>query len=87
MSQMILKVIFVQRKCNWPGEYAPEAMECMTEYDYEQNPEWLDSKLREYKTDENNEFTAAKIVNIKVNQDQISAILNPVNKPIEGTII
>jgi hypothetical protein len=84
---MILKVIFIQRKCRYPGELAPEAMECMTEYCYDENPEWLDTKLEEYqKESKENEYVSVKIIDIKVNQDQIANILVPANVVIDGII-
>jgi hypothetical protein len=81
---MILKVIFVQRQERYEGQYAPEAMECMTEFDYEENPEYLDDKLKEYQRNDN--FVAANIVDINVNENKILDILFPSRKPIEGVI-
>lgn len=81
---MILKVIFVQRKESYTGEYAPEAMECMTEYAYDEYPEYLHEKLDGYKKD--TEFVAAEIINIKVDVKEIEKRLYPDSSEINGII-
>lgn len=81
---MILKVIFVQRKCRYDGEFAPEAMECMTEYAYEDNPEWIENKLTLYK--KNDEFTSAEIIDINIDENKVLGILFPAKDPINGKI-
>lgn len=84
---MILKVIFVQREERYQGQYGPEAMECMTEFDYEDNPEYLNNKLKEFqKNKEYDDIVAANIVDIKVDENKILDILFPSRKPIDGVI-
>lgn len=84
---IILKVIFAQRSENYEGQYAPVALECMTEFDYEENPEYLNNKLEEYqKNKEYDDIVAANIVDIKVDENKILDILFPSRKPIDGVI-
>ena len=50
---MKLYILFGQLIERYPGEYAPEALECMDEYGMEENPEYLDDKMKEFsKTEE-----------------------------------
>lgn len=84
---IILKVIFAQREERCQGQYALEAMECMTEFDYEVNPEYLNNKLEEFqKNKEYDDIVAANIVDIKVDENKILDILFPSRKPIDGVI-
>lgn len=70
---MIIKVIFGQRKQDYEGQNAPEALECMTEYDYDDNPEWLENKLKAHMEDKS--FISVRIIDVDVDGDRIYDIL------------
>ena len=56
-------ILFGQRKCAYPGQYAPEALEIMDEYAHEDgNPEWLHEKLAEYEN--TGEFDGVRIIEV-----------------------
>ncbi len=38
---MKIMVLFGQRHCSYPGQYAPECLAVMSECDYSNNPEFL----------------------------------------------
>lgn len=57
---MNLYVLFGQRKEDFPEQYAPEALEVMDQYAFDENAVWLDEKLKEREA--SNEFVALKIV-------------------------
>ncbi len=56
---MKLYIVFAQRKESRPGEYAPEALFIVSEYDYEENPAWIKDRLAEARADE--EYIGADI--------------------------
>jgi len=61
---MNVYILFGQRICTFPGEYAPEALEVMSEFDYDDNAEFLHDKLADAEKTE--EFEALRIIKIGV---------------------
>ncbi len=80
---MKLKVIFAQRKELYERQCGVEAFECMDEYSFDDNPEWLLNKLKELK--DNKEFTSAEIIDIDVKESKIRELLFP-KREVEGNI-
>lgn len=81
---MIIKVLFGQRKEDYEGQYAPEALEVMDEFGFEENAEWLEKKLEHHKRF--NEFVSLKIIDIKISNGDLDRILNPDPPTIKGEI-
>ena len=56
---MNIHIIFAQRKEQYPEQYAPEALECCTEYAIEDGADdWWQKKLDEHKS--NPDFVSVK---------------------------
>lgn len=72
---MKLHILFGQRKENCPGEYAPEALACSTEYDFDDNPDYLSSEL--VKQTATGEFESVRIVDLEINGAKLMEILRP----------
>ena len=71
---MKIYVLFGQQKEDYPGQYAPEALEVMDEYAWEDNSTWLLEKLSEYEKDRR--FEALKIIEVDVgSQETIRELL------------
>lgn len=81
---MDLLILFAQRKENYPGEYAPEALEIVTEYDYDENPDFINCKAID--AGKNPEFESAEIIRVQVDIEAIMRRLRPSEEPIKGTI-
>jgi hypothetical protein len=81
---MLLKVIFGQRKERYEGEHAPEALDVMDEYSYEENPDWLNQKLETHRL--NTDFERFEIIEIEVSIVDILNILRP-NTNIQGKVM
>lgn len=81
---MKIIVLMGQRKCSYPGEYAPEALACMTEAHHSDNPDYLFDEKKEY-TD-TNEFDAIELVTLDVSTEAIIEILSPKNVCIEAAV-
>lgn len=79
---MLLYVLFIQRKEQYEGQFGIEAVEIMDEYSYNDNPDYLDNKLKEYR--EQNDIDEAKIIPVTVNEQDIIQILYP--SKIKGTV-
>jgi len=59
---MTIFVLFGQRKEDYPGQFAPEALEVISCYGHEENPEFLEEKLAEYtKTEEKEKAELARL--------------------------
>jgi len=82
---MLIKVIFAQEKESYPGEYAPTALEVVTEYDYDENPEWLDKKLAKHRNIP--EYTHVAVINIKIKDEDLNARLFPNETEMDGKIV
>jgi len=59
---MNVYILFGQRKCAYPGQLAPEALEVMDEFAYDENGDWLRDKLKE--AEKTNEFEALRILEV-----------------------
>lgn len=79
---MKIYVIFAQRKCRYDGEYAPEALDVMSEFGMDENPEYLANKADEYIR--SNEFVSVTIIPINVLDSDIDLRLGLNKSPIIG---
>ena len=68
-----LYILFAQRKCGFPGEYAVEALEVVDEYVHEGNPDWLDEKKKEH--EDTKEFETLKILSINIDEKKLNKIM------------
>jgi len=82
---MLIKVIFAQEKESYPGEYAPTALEVVTEYDYDENSDWLDKKLIKYRNTP--EYTHVAVIDIEIKDEDLDARLFPNETTIDGKIV
>lgn len=80
---MILKVLMGQRKESYPGEYAPEALEVMTEYDFSENESWILDKFDEQKKEKH--WENLRIIDVKIDDKALMNILRP-TAVLEGKI-
>ena len=62
---MKLYILFGHRKERYEGEFAPEALEIMDEYNCDDNPSWLSEKLKEY--EQSGDFDLLKIMTVHIN--------------------
>ena len=74
---MKLDILFAQRKCSYPGEYAPEALQVVTEFDYGENPDFIEGKLEDAKAD--SEFISASIIEVTLDDAAYKAIFDRLN--------
>jgi hypothetical protein len=78
---MKLYILFAQRVCRYPGEHAPETLAIATEFEYDENPDWLDNKLDAAKA--NQEFVAAAIIHINLDL----AAMRAIDDRLTGTVV
>jgi len=83
---MKLYILFAQRRCSYPGEYAPEALEVCSEFDYDENPDWLDNKLAKARAD--SDFVAAEVIHINLDDNAMKAVEDRLNGTtvVEGAV-
>ncbi len=81
---MILHVLMGQRKEDYPGQYAPEALAVIDEYGHSDNPDYMaEQKAQNLST----EFESIAVIDIDVSQSAILAILRPKPKALAGAIV
>lgn len=82
---MNLYVLFGQRICSYPNEYALEALACASEADMDGNPDYIPEQEAKYKATE--EFDRLKVVTLTVSEAQIRTLMYPEDFPIAAKII
>ena len=82
---MKIKMIIAQRKCRYTGEYAPECLEAISEFGYDDYPEYLDNKLVEYR--ESKEFDSIEMITISIDNKDIDSALYPNKKVISASLL
>ncbi len=73
INNMEIIIVIAQRKCQYPGEYGPECIACMSEYEYKDNPEFITNAVKENR--ENGEFDTVEIMRVYVDKKEIDSIL------------
>lgn len=82
---MKVMVLFAQRKEAYAGQYAPEALNCITESDHADNPEFItEAKAQAIAS---GEFEAVVIVTLNVYGPRIDALLNPSRHPLPAGVV
>lgn len=82
---MKLFVLFGQRKCDYPGQYALEALACMVENGQSDNPDYLEGEHGKY--EESGEFDRLSIVELAVNEKDVRSVLYPEQKTIPAAVV
>ncbi len=82
---MILKVLFIQRKCSYEGEFAPETLCCIDEYCYDNFSQGFDMDVEELLREQKNNISSHAVIDIEIDQEKIANILNN-NPTIQGEI-
>lgn len=82
---MVIKVLMAQRFCDYEGQYAPEAIACVTQTLYDDYSDWFDSEYNG--AIRSKEYTSVKVVKILVNSTELNQILFPPNPVLIGTVI
>ena len=75
---MIFHIMIGQRKGNYDGEYAPEALEVMDDNAMGDNAQHMIDKFKEY-TD-SKEFTNIVTIQVQIPDEQIDDVLAPPSK-------
>jgi len=82
---MNIMVLIGQRKCAYAGEYAPEALECISEIHNSDNPDFLIEKKAYY--EDSDEFDALTVVELSVPDEAIDNALFPNKAIIPATVV
>ena len=75
---MIFNIMIGQRKCSYPGEYAPEALEVMDDDAIGDNEVYMIEKLKHYT--ESQEFNSIVTIRVNIPDGDIDAALFPKSK-------
>lgn len=82
---MKLYILFGQRKEDYKGQFGVEALYCASEYDADENPEYLHGKKEMHRL--NKDFEALEIVTLEVSEAEIEAILQPKHQTITAKVV
>lgn len=81
---MKILILMGQRKEDYEGQYAPEALACMSEYDNSDNPDYLREQRDMHA--KSGEFDALQVVTLNVDGRSILDALYPARKPIHAVV-
>jgi len=82
---MVFNILVGQRKCRYPGQYAPEALAVMDDNANDDNPEFLAESHQDYRA--TGEFDSLAIIRVRVDDKEIDKALNPTTEIIGGDVI
>lgn len=82
---MKLFVLFGQRICEYPGQYAIEALACIDENGDSDNPDYLDAELAKYQA--SGEFDRLAVVPLSFSGEDIERALYPEQQVIEAKVV
>jgi hypothetical protein len=70
-------MLWGQRKCSYPGQYAPELLTAIDEYANDDNPDYINDEF--VKHQDSDEFDSLEIMSSLVSDKEIKSLLNPKN--------
>lgn len=82
---MKLFVLFGQRKCSYPGEYAMEALACMDENGQSDNPDYLEGEHAKH--EQGGDFDRLSIVELAVSEKEVRRVLYPEQQAIPASVV
>lgn len=82
---MKLFVLFGQRKCAYPGQYAMEALACIDENGESENPDYLEGEHAKY--EQSGEFDRLSIVPLTVREQDVRRVLYPEQQEIVAAVV
>ncbi|MFG9350103.1 hypothetical protein ACEP28_32270 [Pseudomonas aeruginosa] len=82
---MKLFVLYGQRKCTFPGEYAMEALACIDENGHSENPDYLNGELAIHEG--SCEFDRLSIVELSVSEKDVRRVLYPESQAINAAVV
>ena len=68
-------MVWGQRKCRWPGEYAPELLEAIDENTDEDNQDLIDNVYKKYINSD--EFVSIQIIESRIDDKTLFEALKP----------
>ena len=72
---MKILVLFAQRVCSYPGQYQPETLAVVSEYENDDNPEYMAGKHSS--AIESREFSGISLVKIVIPDKFLDGVFNP----------
>ncbi len=82
---MEIIIVMALRKCKYSGEFGPECLACMSEYQYGENPEFIENAVTKNRASE--EFESVEIVRLEVDNLAIYSALFPNRTPIAANVL
>lgn len=82
---MKIFILMGQRKENYPGEYAPEALACMDEVGQDDNPDYLEGEKA--KADASGDFERTEIIALQADSRAIMKILRPAEQVVDASVV
>lgn len=73
---MWLHILFGQRMQRYDGEYAPEPLECWSEFEVEENYEGFREAVEKHRKKLDGEFENMQVFKVRVDHDFIDAFMN-----------
>lgn len=77
---MRIKILFIQRKCSYEGEYAPEALAMVDEYTDDENPDYFINECKTQLEKVGDEIASQRVLEISISDKAIDEALASVVK-------
>lgn len=84
MHKMNVRILFIQRKEGYEGEYAPEALLVDDEYTEDDNPKWFQKEMEKNLKSIGEELEGYCVVRFEVDQDRIRELCFKRDETIEA---
>ena len=82
---MKLLVLVGQRKCDYPGQYALEALACMDDVGNSDNPEYLEGEHASH--EKSGEFDRLGVVTLTFSEQDVLRVLYPERQEIAAAVV
>ena len=82
---MIITVLFGQIKEEYEGQYAPEALAVADECTMDENPEYMDERIKD--AEKVDEFSSIALIDINIDDDDVYRRLNPNKNIVVGDVL
>jgi hypothetical protein len=84
---MRVKLLFIQRREDYPGQFGPELLAAVDEFTDDENPEWFEGEKVNHLAAVGSDAVASAVVTIEVPVDQVMDRLFPERVPVDVDVV
>lgn len=84
---MRIKVLFIQRREDYPGQLGPELLAAVDEFSDSDNPKWFEEEKRKQLAAVGDDVAASAVMTINIPIDQVLNRLFPEQVPVDAKVL